>query len=110
MPSRRARWWCLWWLYLLGEDIGGSLPHCCYTNSQRVHRGFLPVGKTHKRSIRSDRKYGEFSLLLLLKGDEWGAQFGWIMARRVYGYLIMQPPNMVKLNQFIKVWSWGHFS
>jgi hypothetical protein len=29
-------------------------------------------------------------------------KFGWILAHRVYGYLIMQPPIMVKLNQFIK--------
>jgi hypothetical protein len=27
--------------------------------------GFLPVGKTHKRSVWSDGNYGEFSLLLL---------------------------------------------
>jgi hypothetical protein len=33
-------------------------------------RGFLPVGKTHKRSIWSDGNYGEFSLLLLLEGGE----------------------------------------
>jgi hypothetical protein len=32
--------------------------------------GFLPVGKTHKRSIWSDGNYGEFSLLLLLEGGE----------------------------------------
>jgi hypothetical protein len=36
--------------------------------------GFLPVGKTHKRSIWSDGNYGEFSLLLLLEGGECGAQ------------------------------------
>jgi hypothetical protein len=33
-------------------------------------RGFLLVGKTHKRSIWSDKNYGEFSLLLLLEGGE----------------------------------------
>jgi hypothetical protein len=32
--------------------------------------GFLPLGKTHKRSIWSDGNYGEFSLLLLLEGGE----------------------------------------
>jgi hypothetical protein len=32
--------------------------------------GFLPVGKTHKRSIWSDGNYGELSLLLLLEGGE----------------------------------------
>jgi hypothetical protein len=32
--------------------------------------GFLLVRKTHKRSIWSDGKYGEFSLLLLLEGGE----------------------------------------
>jgi hypothetical protein len=37
-------------------------------------RGFLPVGKTHKRSIWSDGNYGEFSLLLLLEDGEGGAQ------------------------------------
>jgi hypothetical protein len=37
-------------------------------------RGFLPVEKTHKRSIWSDGNYGEFSLLLLLEGGERGAQ------------------------------------
>jgi hypothetical protein len=24
--------------------------------------------------------------------------------------LIIQPPIMVKLNQLIKMWTWGHFS
>jgi hypothetical protein len=33
-------------------------------------RGFLLVGKTHKRSIWSDGNYGEVSLLLLLEGGE----------------------------------------
>jgi hypothetical protein len=33
-------------------------------------RGFLPVGKTHKRNIWSDGNYGEFSLLLLSAGGE----------------------------------------
>jgi hypothetical protein len=37
-------------------------------------------------------------------------KFGWILAHRVYGYLIMQPPIMVKLNQFIKVRMWSHFA
>jgi hypothetical protein len=32
--------------------------------------GFLPIGKTHKRSIWSDGNYGKFSLLLLLEGGE----------------------------------------
>jgi hypothetical protein len=32
--------------------------------------GFLPVGKTHKRSIWSDGNFGEFSLLLLSEGGE----------------------------------------
>jgi hypothetical protein len=32
--------------------------------------GLLPMGKTHKRSIWSDRNHGEFSLLLLLEGGE----------------------------------------
>jgi hypothetical protein len=30
-------------------------------------------------------------------------KFGWILAHRVYGYLIIQPPIMVKLNQLIKM-------
>jgi hypothetical protein len=35
-----------WW------NIGGYLLHCCCTNSQQVHRGFLAGGKkTHNRSI-----------------------------------------------------------
>jgi hypothetical protein len=59
---------------LLGEDIGGYLPHCCCTNSQRVHQGFLVGGKTHRRSIWSDGNYGEFLLLLLSEGGEWSAQ------------------------------------
>jgi hypothetical protein len=36
----------------------------------KCSKGFLPVGKTHKKSIWSDGNYGEFSLLLLLEGSE----------------------------------------
>jgi hypothetical protein len=33
-------------------------------------RGFLPVGKTHRKNIWSDGNYGEFCLLFLLEGGE----------------------------------------
>jgi hypothetical protein len=62
-----------------------------------VHRGFLPVGKTHKQNIWSDENYGEFSLLLLSEGGE-VHKLGWILAHRVCGFLNMQPPIKVKLN------------
>jgi hypothetical protein len=39
------------------------------THNERT-RGFLLVGKTHKRNIWSDGNYGEFSLLLLSEGGE----------------------------------------
>jgi hypothetical protein len=65
----------------------------------------LPVGK-HTREV-----YVGWSLLLL-----WLLFFcevhkiEWILAHRVCGFLNMQPPIKVKLNYFIKVWTWGHFS
>jgi hypothetical protein len=75
VPPRRAWWWRLRWACLLYEEIGGHLPYCCCTNSPRVHRGLLAGGKnTPVKYMEGGVYYGEFSLLLLLEGDEWGAQ------------------------------------
>jgi hypothetical protein len=63
---------------------GGHLPHCCCTNSQRVHRGLLAGGKTHKRSIWRV----EFIIIMIIIFCE-KHKIGLILAHRVYGFLNM---------------------
>jgi hypothetical protein len=61
------------------------------------------VGKTQKRSIWRVVIMVNFLYYYCWRVVSEVHKFGWIIAHRVYGYLIMQPPIMVKLNQIIKV-------
>jgi hypothetical protein len=54
----------------LGEVLVAPLHIVVALTHNESIGGFLPMGKTHKRSIWSDGNYGEFSLLLLLEGGE----------------------------------------
>jgi hypothetical protein len=55
----------------LVKQIGGHLPYCCCTKSQRVHGGLLAGGKnTQGKYMDGGVYYGEFCLLLLLEGGE----------------------------------------
>ena len=58
--------------------------------------GCLPVGKTHKGSIWRV----EF-IIVRVKCEV--HKIGVMFAHKVYEYLVMQPPIMVKLNQSIEV-------
>jgi hypothetical protein len=77
-----SSWWRNWWS-----------SHWCCTNSQRVHRGSLLVGKTHKGSIWRV----EFIIIMIIIFCE-VHKIGWILAHRVCRFLNMQLPIKVKLN------------
>jgi hypothetical protein len=50
VPLWKARWWRLRWSCLLGEEIGGYIPHVVALTHNECTGGFLPVGK-HTREV-----------------------------------------------------------